>query len=63
MSRMKSPSALIRVLARAQEWAGGIDWSSMASAEADLERTHALLSPAEAEEQGVILRTTAELVG
>ena len=63
MSRMESPRALIRVLARAQEWAGGIDWSSMASAEADLERTHALLTPAEAEERGVILRTTAELAG
>jgi fido (protein-threonine AMPylation protein) len=63
MSRLQSPSQLIRVLSRAQEWAGSVDWSSMASAEADLERTRALLTPAEAEEQGVILRTTGELVG
>ncbi len=62
MSRLDSPNALIRVLARAQEWAGGVDWSSMASAEADLKRTNALLTPAEAEEQGVILRTAGELV-
>ncbi len=62
MSRLSSPSALIRVLARAQDWAGGMDWSSMPSAQADLERTNALLTPMEAEELGVILRTTDELV-
>jgi hypothetical protein len=61
MSRLPVPTPLIRVLARAQEWAAGIDWSSAASARTDLERTHALLTPAEAEEQGVILRTTNEL--
>jgi hypothetical protein len=61
MSRLKAPTALIRVLSRAQEWAGSIDWSSASSARTDLERTHALLTPAEAEEQGVILRTTNEL--
>jgi hypothetical protein len=62
MSRLSSPNALIKVLARAQEWAGGVNWSSMASAAADLRRTNALLTPAEAEEQGVILRTPGELV-
>jgi len=63
MSRLEAPTALIRVLSRAQEWAGSIDWSSATSARTDLERTHALLTPAEAEEQGVILRTTNELAG
>jgi Fic/DOC family len=63
MSRLSSPSALIKVLARAQDWAGGVNWSSMGSAEADLKRTNALLIPAEAEEQGVILRTMGELAG
>ncbi|HTZ63247.1 MAG TPA: Fic family protein [Solirubrobacteraceae bacterium] len=62
MSRLTAPTALIRVLARAQEWSGSIDWSSMSSAMTDLERTHALLTPAEAEERGVILRTTSELI-
>jgi hypothetical protein len=63
MSRLGSASALIKVLARAQEWAGGVNWSSTAFAETDLKRTNALLTPAEADEQGVILRTTGELVG
>jgi hypothetical protein len=63
MSRLEVPTALIKVLARAQEWVGSIDWSSASSASTDLERTHALLTPAEAEEQGVILRTTNELAG
>jgi len=63
MSRLEVPTALIKVLARAQAWAGSIDWSSASSATTDLERTHALLTPAEAEEQGVILRTTSELAG
>jgi Fic/DOC family len=63
MSRLEAPTALIRVLSRAQEWAGSVDWSSASSARTDLERTHALLTPAEAEEQGVILRTTNELAG
>lgn len=62
MSRLSSPSALIKALTRAQEWAGGVNWSSVASAETDLKRTNALLTPAEADEQGVILRTTGELV-
>jgi hypothetical protein len=61
MSRLSSPRALIKVLGRAQEWADGVDWSSMAAALADLERTNALLTPQEADERGVILRTPAEL--
>ncbi|MGO9322332.1 MAG: Fic family protein [Solirubrobacteraceae bacterium] len=63
MSRLASANALIRVLARAQEWAAGVNWSSMAVAAVDVERTNALLTPEEAEERGVILRTTGELDG
>jgi len=63
MSRLETPAPLIKVLARAQEWAASIDWTSSASAMTDLERTRALLTPAEAEEQGVILRPTTELAG
>jgi hypothetical protein len=63
MSRLETPAPLIKVLSRAQEWAASVDWTSSASATTDLERTHALLTPAEAEEQGVILRPTTELAG
>jgi fido (protein-threonine AMPylation protein) len=60
MSHLESPRALIRTLDRAQDWAAGVDWSSLASAEADLERTNAMLTPGEADERGVILRTVVE---
>jgi Fic family protein len=60
-SRLSSPRALIKALGRAQEWADGVDWSSMTAALSDLQRTNALLTPEEADEQGVILRTPAEL--
>jgi hypothetical protein len=60
MSRRGTPVPLIRVLGRAQAWASEIDWSKMASAEKDLDRTNALLSPGEAEERGVILRLPSE---
>lgn len=63
LSRLEAPAPLIKVLARAQEWAASIDWTSGASANTDLERTQALLTPAEAEERGVILRPTTELSG
>jgi fido (protein-threonine AMPylation protein) len=61
MSRAELPTPLIKVLGRAQEWVASIDWSSASSASADLTHTHAFLTPAEAEEQGVILRTTGEI--
>jgi hypothetical protein len=61
MSRRGTPVPLIRVLSRAQAWAGEVDWSSMSTAEEALDRTNALLSPAEAEERGVILRLPSEL--
>ncbi|MGC2373545.1 MAG: Fic family protein [Solirubrobacteraceae bacterium] len=61
MSRRGAPTPLIRTLSRAQAWTGEVDWSSMASAQADLERTNALLTSEEAEERGVILRLPSEL--
>jgi hypothetical protein len=61
MSRRSDPAPLIRSLNRAQAWAGEVDWSSTASAEADLQLTNALLIPAEADERGVILRLPGEL--
>jgi fido (protein-threonine AMPylation protein) len=61
MSRRGAPTPLIRTLSRAQSWASEVDWSSMATAQVDLERTNALLTPAEAEERGVILRLPSEL--
>jgi hypothetical protein len=60
MSRLETPAPPIKVLSRAQDWAASIDWTSSASAMTDLERTHALLTPAEADEHGVILRPTTE---
>ncbi len=62
LSRRGAPAPLIRALSRAQAWSNEVDWSSIASALADLQRTNALLRTAEAEEQGVILRRPSELV-
>lgn len=61
MSRRSDSAPLIAVLDRAQAWAAGVDWSSMATAQSDLERTNALLEPREAEERGTILRLASEL--
>jgi hypothetical protein len=61
LSRSSAAAPLIRALARAQAWSGEVNWSSMASARVDLQRTNALLTPAEAQEQGVILRRPSEL--
>jgi Fic family protein len=61
LSRSGATAPLVRVLARAQAWSGEVNWSSMASARVDLQRTNALLTPAEAEDQGVVLRRPSEL--
>ena len=61
LSRNGNPRPLVRALSRVQEWSAGVDWSSPTSAARDLESTNAALTPAEAEERGVILRTTAEI--
>ena len=49
------PDALVATLAFAQRWTSLIDWSSLESARADLDRTNALLDPAEAEQEGLRL--------
>ena len=49
------PDALVATLAFAQRWTSLIDWSSLELARADLERTNALLDPAEAEQEGLRL--------
>jgi hypothetical protein len=61
MSRRGAPMPLIRALSRAQAWADEVSWSNMASAQGDLERTNAMLTPLEAEDRGVILRLPSEL--
>jgi len=63
LSRNGAPGPLIRALSRAQAWCREVDWSTTAAALADLRRSHALLTPQEAEEQGVILRRLSELAG
>lgn len=60
LSRDARPDPLMRVTDRAQRWAHQVDWSDMAAARADLERTNALLTSAEADDLGVILRLPSE---
>lgn len=55
MTANAHPDPLIATLAFAQEWTARMDWSSLADAQAALERTHALLDPSEAEEEGLRL--------
>jgi hypothetical protein len=55
MSRRGNPGPLLKVVERAQRWASLVDWSTMPRALAQLEPTHALVPPDEAEERGVIL--------
>lgn len=59
LSRNANPQPLIRVLDYAQGYAAAIDWSDLARAEAELERTNALVPPDLAEERGVRLRMPA----
>jgi hypothetical protein len=56
MSRQGNPDPLIRAIDRAQRWAALVDWSTMDTALAQLERTNALIPPDEADERGLILR-------
>ena len=55
MTANARPDALIAVLSFAQRWTARIDWSSVAAARVDLERTNALLDPAIAEREGLRL--------
>jgi len=59
LSRSANPQPLIRVLDYAQGYAAAIDWSDLARAEEELERTNALVPPDLAEERGVRLRMPA----
>ncbi len=61
LTRNGNPAPLVRLVDRAQLWAAEVDWSSLESARADLERTNALLTSAEADERGVVLRLPSEL--
>lgn len=57
---MPRSDPLIRVIDRAQQWAHEVSWADMSAARADLERTNALLTSAEADHLGVILRLPTE---
>lgn len=59
LSRSGNPQPLIRALDYAQGYAAAIDWSDLARAEEELERTNALVPPDLAAERGVRLRIPA----
>ena len=61
LSRDARPDPLIRVVDRAQQWAHEVSWADMSAARADLERTNAQLTSAEADDLGLVLRLPAEL--
>lgn len=61
LSRGAHATPLIRVLERTQAWAHEVDWSSIEAARRDLEATNALMTSAEADELGVILRLPSEV--
>lgn len=59
LSRNANPRPLIRVLDYAQGYAAAIDWSELARAEEELERTNALVPPDLAAERDVRLQMPA----
>ncbi len=61
LSRDAHAMPLIKVVDRAQAWAHEVDWSSIKAARRDLEATNALMTSAEADELGVILRLPSEV--
>ena len=61
LSRYGEPGPLVRVADRAQAWAHQVDWRNLEAARRDLERTNALLTSAEADEQGLVLRLPREV--
>jgi Fic/DOC family protein len=61
LSRDAHATPLVRVFDRAQAWAHEVDWSSVEAARDDLEATNALLTSAEADDRGVILRLPSEV--
>lgn len=60
LSRSARSTPLIRVVDRAQRWAAEVDWSSPQAAREDLERTNALLTSAEADDLGIVLRLPSD---
>jgi hypothetical protein len=61
LSRYAHAVPLIKVLDRAQAWAHEVDWSSIEAARRDSEATNALMTSAEADDLGVILRLPSEV--
>jgi hypothetical protein len=61
LSRNALTEPVVKVFDRAQRWAHEVDWSTMDAARADLERTNALLTSAEADDLGVRLVLPSEL--
>jgi fido (protein-threonine AMPylation protein) len=61
LSRDAHAMPLVRVLDRAQAWAHEVEWSSIDAARWELEATNALVTSAEVDELGVILRLPSEV--
>lgn len=55
ISRQGNPEPLLWTQERAQRWSSLIEWSTMDRAVEQLEETHALIAPDEADEQGLTL--------
>lgn len=63
LSRDHDPSLLCRVLGTLWRWSSQVDFSDLALASVDMNRTNALLDPADAEREGLHLALPAELDG
>jgi hypothetical protein len=61
LSRDAHATPLIKVFDRAQAWAHEVDWSSIEAARQDLEAANALMTSAEADDLGVILRLPSDV--
>ena len=62
LSREGDPVLLCRVLGRAWRWSAQVDFSTVASARAMLDATHALIDPTEAEREGIHLLLPHDLL-
>ncbi len=61
LSREDDPRVLVRVLANAWRWSAQVDFSTVAAARLDLERTNALIDASDAERSGKYLILPADL--
>jgi hypothetical protein len=61
LSREDDPRLLVRVLANAWRWSAQVDFSTVAAARLDLERTNALIDASDAERSGKYLILPADL--